>query len=71
MHRRNYTLHVTLAAALVLLAAAAGRIERWDWKSADAPGGGGGSRVVVGTGDAPAEPSAFIWVNAETEVRPL
>src|SRR5215213_6162452 len=35
MHRRNYTLHVTLAAALVVLAAAAGRIERWDWKHGD------------------------------------
>ncbi len=32
MHRRNYTLHVTLAAALIVLAAAAGRIERWEWK---------------------------------------
>src|SRR5215213_11827923 len=32
MHRRNYTLHVTLAAALVVMAAAAGRIERWEWK---------------------------------------
>src|SRR5919107_6166631 len=29
MNRRNYTVHVALAAALVLLAAAAGRIERW------------------------------------------
>ncbi len=32
MHRRNYTLHVTLAVALIALAAAAGRIERWEWK---------------------------------------
>src|SRR5687767_7251900 len=32
MHRRNYTLHVTLALALIAMAAAAGRIERWEWK---------------------------------------
>ncbi|HEX8559570.1 MAG TPA: S8 family serine peptidase [Pyrinomonadaceae bacterium] len=37
MHRRNYTLHVTLAAALVVLAAAAGRVERWEWKRRAAP----------------------------------
>jgi thermitase len=30
MNRRNYTLHFALAGALVVLAAAAGRIERWD-----------------------------------------
>ncbi|HJQ32127.1 MAG TPA: S8 family serine peptidase [Pyrinomonadaceae bacterium] len=29
MNRRNYTVHVALALALVVLAAAAGRIERW------------------------------------------
>ncbi|HEY0174586.1 MAG TPA: S8 family serine peptidase [Pyrinomonadaceae bacterium] len=58
MHRRNYTLHLTLAAALVVLAAAAGRIERWEWKrGADAPGGGVG-RVVVSTTEAPAAPRA-------------
>src|SRR5687768_987336 len=54
MHRRNYTLHVTLAAALVVLAAAAGRIERWEWKR----GGETGARVVVRTVDAPAAPRA-------------
>ena len=32
MNRRNYTLHLALAGALVLLAAAAGRIERWEGK---------------------------------------
>ena len=32
MNRRNYTLHFALAAALVALAAAAGRIERWEGK---------------------------------------
>jgi subtilisin family serine protease len=58
MHRRNYTLHVTLAAALVLLAAAAGRIERWEWKrGAHAPVGAGGG-VLVRTGEAPAVPRA-------------
>lgn len=30
MNRRNYTLHFALAGALVVLAAAAGRIERWE-----------------------------------------
>jgi subtilisin family serine protease len=30
MNRRNYTLHLALAVALVVLAAAAGRIERWE-----------------------------------------
>ncbi|MBV9924507.1 MAG: S8 family serine peptidase [Acidobacteria bacterium] len=30
MNRKNYTLHFALAGALVLLAAAAGRIERWE-----------------------------------------
>ena len=40
MHRRNYTLHVTLAVALIALAAAAGRIERWESKP-------GGERVGV------------------------
>jgi thermitase len=30
MNRRNYTLHLLLAGALVALAAAAGRIERWE-----------------------------------------
>ncbi|MCA1614719.1 MAG: S8 family serine peptidase [Acidobacteria bacterium] len=53
MHRRNYTLHVTLAAALVVMAAAAGRIQRWEWKrGADAPVGA----AVVRTGDRPAPP---------------
>jgi thermitase len=37
MNRRNYTLHLTLAAALVVLAAAAGRVERWEWKRGGAP----------------------------------
>ncbi|MDT5261419.1 MAG: hypothetical protein QOC61_423 [Acidobacteriota bacterium] len=32
MNRRNYTVHLALAAALVMLAAIAGRVERWDWK---------------------------------------
>ena len=32
MNRRNYTLHFALAGALVVLAAAAGRIERWEVK---------------------------------------
>jgi subtilisin family serine protease len=38
MNRRNYTLHFALAGALVVLAAAAGRIERWEGSRAgDAP----------------------------------
>jgi subtilisin family serine protease len=32
MNRRNYTLHLALAGALVVLAAAAGRIEHWEGK---------------------------------------
>ena len=32
MNRRNYTLHFALAGALVVLAAAAGRVERWEVK---------------------------------------
>ncbi|HEX8354690.1 MAG TPA: S8 family serine peptidase [Pyrinomonadaceae bacterium] len=51
MHRRNYTLHFTLAAALVVLAAAAGRIERWEWKRRAAP-----VRVAVRAPAAPAAP---------------
>ncbi|PYT00170.1 MAG: hypothetical protein DMF65_08915, partial [Acidobacteria bacterium] len=30
--RRNYTVHLALAAALVLLAAFVGQVNRWDWK---------------------------------------
>ncbi|HEX8145996.1 MAG TPA: S8 family serine peptidase [Pyrinomonadaceae bacterium] len=38
MNRRNYTLHFALAGALVVLAAAAGRIERWEGSGVgDAP----------------------------------
>jgi subtilisin family serine protease len=32
MNRRNYTVHLALAAALVLLAAVAGQVSRWDWR---------------------------------------
>ena len=31
--RRNYTVHLALAAALVLLAALVGQVRRWEWKS--------------------------------------
>jgi thermitase len=37
MNRRNYTVHVALAAALVVLAAAAGHIERWERGRSAAP----------------------------------
>src|SRR5438046_110393 len=30
--RRNYTVHLALAAALVLLAAFVGQVRRWEWK---------------------------------------
>src|SRR5437868_5311946 len=30
--RRNYTVHLALAATLVLLAAVVGQVSRWDWK---------------------------------------
>src|SRR5215207_2303006 len=50
MNRRNYSLHFALAGALVVLAAAAGRIERWEGsRVGDAPR----PRVVV-SGTAPA-----------------
>jgi subtilisin family serine protease len=32
MNRRNYAVHVVLAAGLVAVAAVAGRVARWDWK---------------------------------------
>jgi thermitase len=32
MNRRNYTVHMALAAALVLLAAIVGQVSRWDWR---------------------------------------
>ena len=57
MHRRNYTLHVMLAAGLIVLAAAAGRIERWEWKGGGEPGGGG--RTIVRTVDAPRAAEEF------------
>src|SRR5437588_346291 len=31
--RRNYTVHIALAVALILLAAIVGQVSRWDWKS--------------------------------------
>src|SRR5947209_9720169 len=31
--RRNYAVHLALAAALVLLAAVVGQVRRWEWKS--------------------------------------
>ncbi|HEX8336753.1 MAG TPA: hypothetical protein VF621_08480, partial [Pyrinomonadaceae bacterium] len=37
MNRRNYTLHLALAGALVVLAAAAGRIERWEGRRTAEP----------------------------------
>ncbi|HEX8720811.1 MAG TPA: S8 family serine peptidase [Pyrinomonadaceae bacterium] len=49
MNRRNYTLHLALAGALVVLAAAAGRIERWEWKRGAEP-------VRVATDDVPPPP---------------
>src|SRR5919107_2511365 len=43
MNRRNYTVHVALAAALVVLAAAAGRVERWERERSAAPRPAAGS----------------------------
>ena len=51
MHRRNYTLHVALALGLITLAAAVGRIERWEWKRGDVT-----RRVVELAPAAPAAP---------------
>ena len=67
MHRRNYTLHVTLAVALIALAAAAGRIERWEWKRGGAPGGSGGGGIVVRMPDAPAVPRERVVSEAADE----
>jgi subtilisin family serine protease len=52
MNRRNYTLHFALAGALVMLAAAAGRIERWEWQQHTESSGG--SVVGVRVADPPA-----------------
>jgi thermitase len=56
MNRRNYTLHFALAGALVVLAAAAGRIERWEGSRAPRP-----SVAVKETAPAaaPRPPAAF------------
>jgi subtilisin family serine protease len=69
MNRRNYTLHLALACALVVLAAAAGRIERWEGErgvvpkrevavvpaapAADPP-------LVVGEGDEPDDAEVLV-----------
>src|SRR5215212_1745064 len=66
MNRRNYTLHLALAVALVMLAAAAGRVERWEGKrevvpkrelvvapAADPP-------PVVGEGDEPDDAEVLV-----------
>jgi len=56
MNRRNYTLHFALAGALVVLAAAAGRIERWEGsRVGDAPRQQG---VLRGTAPAPRRTAA-------------
>jgi thermitase len=51
MNRRNYTLHFALAVALVVLAAAAGRVERWEGNRAPR------YRVVVKETAPPAAPA--------------
>ena len=52
MNRRNYTLHFALAGAVVALAAAAGRIERWEGSRAP-------QRAVLVGQSAPAAPAAY------------
>lgn len=37
MNRRNYSVHLALAAILILLAMIVGQVRRWDWKSHVAP----------------------------------
>jgi subtilisin family serine protease len=44
MNRRNYALHLTLAGGLILLAAVAGQVSRWEWRH-----GAGEPRLVVET----------------------
>ncbi|HEX8189738.1 MAG TPA: S8 family serine peptidase [Pyrinomonadaceae bacterium] len=53
MNRRNYTLHFALAGALVVLAAAAGRIERWEGGRA-----GDATRRQAAVGEAAPAPPA-------------
>src|SRR5215207_6125660 len=64
MNRRNYSLHFVLAGALVVLAAAAGRIERWEGsRVGDAPR----YRVVVKETAPPAEPRTPATLDEEGE----
>ena len=35
MNRRNYAVHLALAGSLILFAALAGQLSRWEWKSYD------------------------------------
>ena len=37
MNRHKFTVHLALAAALVLLAAIVGQVRRWDWRSEFTP----------------------------------
>ncbi|MDT7807161.1 MAG: hypothetical protein QOJ70_974 [Acidobacteriota bacterium] len=67
MNRRNYTVHLALAAALIALAAFAGRVERWEWKRQQV--------ALVKRTASPSPPAAttnaphgFMWVDAQTEV---
>jgi subtilisin family serine protease len=72
MNRRNYTVHVALASALVVLAAFAGQVQRWESKRRAAR-----SPARWGKLESPARPSApvgdgatpgFKWVDGESEV---
>ena len=68
MNRRNYTLHFVLAGALVVLAAAAGRIERWEgMRVADAPR----PQMVIGDAEPAAAPLTPSTPYAEGEAEVL
>src|SRR5215207_8190783 len=68
MNRRNYSLHFVLAGALVVLAAAAGRIERWEGsRVGDAPR----YRVVVKETAPPAAPRTPATLDEEGEPEAL
>jgi subtilisin family serine protease len=66
MNRRNYTVHLALAGALIVLAAFAGRVERWEWKRRQV------TYEPVAVSSQPAAtttaPHAFTWVDTQAEV---
>ena len=52
MNRHKFTVHLALAAALVLLAAIVGQVRRWDWRSEFTPRPGPQQVAPAGGDDA-------------------